>query len=82
MGIKEIKKERKELKDWIKELKKEGVDTYNLISVRHVRQLLRSMVDDKDDDKHNSGITFLKNNQTLVLESGFNEFEDNEDIVV
>ena len=83
MGLKELKTERKELKDWRKELDKIGLDSVNLITINHVRNHIMRELKDKDDTKHNTMITFLQANQTLVNNSiltqrpGLQQFIDN-----
>lgn len=83
MGLKEIKEQRKLLKDWRKELKKDGLDSDNFISLNHIRMFVMKELKDDDNVKHNKMLNFLKQNQVLVEDSktkhgGFEDFEDNE----
>ena len=82
MGLKELKAERKELKDWRQELDKVGLDSVNLITMDHVRNHIMKELNDDDDTKHNSMVTFLQANQLLVNDSiltqrGFQQFINN-----
>ena len=82
MGLKELKEQRKLIKGWVKELDNEGLDTSQIKTLSDITKFI--LKDLKDDDiKHNTMVTFLKNNQQLINDSvnnhnGFSSFIDNE----
>lgn len=82
MGLKELKDQRNLIKDWRKELNKEGLDSDSFISLNHIRVFLIKELKEEDDIKFNKMLNFLKQNQTLVNDTitkhgGFENFEDN-----